>query len=105
MEVMSLGCIALRLSHVLGLILMIGPSVLLFIREKMRGGEIRGSILTLVSPVPSSVKDHARKEILASMLTGFSSRGFTPRSIKPGFVKMKRVVQGKFVSLLINAKR
>ena len=83
---------------------MIGQSAHLFIRVRMLGGEILGSILTPVSPALSSVRGHAPRGMDVSMLMEFLSPGYILPSTEPDFARMRSAARAKSVSLLTSPK-
>ena len=83
---------------------MTGLSALLSIQGRMQGGETHGSIHTAVFPALSSVRGHAVKGMLVSMLMVCLSPGFIQPNTERGFARMKLGAREKFASLLTNMK-
>jgi hypothetical protein len=68
---------------------MIEPSVRLFIQVRTQGEETQRNILTAVFLAQSFAKDPARKGILASMRTVFSSHGYILHNTEQGFARTR----------------
>ena len=85
---MNSGCTNSKFDGVRELERTTGQSVRTRIRERRRGGAIRGGLIIRVRHVQSSGKAHARAATCANTRTACSSAGFTRRDTARNYVKM-----------------